>query len=280
MRLKSIVLAFSVAAMIEAIDLALRWLGLHPKGWHWNFSHHALYLIAPLVLAGVLTGRRTIYALNLVNWGKVLALGVIVSLPMVGLPLLCLRMNGLLQWSPQFAATMGQTLLFQIVFVAIGEELFFRGFMQGELNRAFGQPWHWGAARFGLGVVCVVIWFGIGHGLTLLIVLFQMGLSKSVWSMLFLVAAVAVTGSFALVAGLVREYTDSLIAVAVMHLSWNFCRNFMAQSEAAELAWAIGVGISMVVSLLIVRFDWWRIEKGTPGVVSEPDKKCWSENML
>ena len=47
---------------------------------------------------------------------------------------------------------MGNTLLFQLVFVGYAEELPFRGFFQGEFNRLFGQPYSWRGTPFGAGL--------------------------------------------------------------------------------------------------------------------------------
>ena len=52
-----------------------------------------------------------------------------------------------------------------IIFTAIGEELFFRGYIQGELNNSFGHPWHFKKISFGVSLPLTACLFGFLHGL-------------------------------------------------------------------------------------------------------------------
>lgn len=47
----------------------------------------------------------------------------------------------------------------------LAEELFFRGYAQGRLNRAFGRPWRFAGTPFGPGLLIAAALFGLIHAL-------------------------------------------------------------------------------------------------------------------
>jgi membrane protease YdiL (CAAX protease family) len=97
-----------------------------------------------------------------------------------------------------------------------GAELFYRGFIQGELNRAFGRPWKIAGVPFGPGLIIATLTFAAGHGVPFL------GAPEwDPWAMLQ-------TGIFAFFAGLLRERTGGIFAPAMLHatidLNWHLFR--------------------------------------------------------
>jgi membrane protease YdiL (CAAX protease family) len=62
------------------------------------------------------------------------------------------------------AQVLARAVLF-FLFVGFGEELFFRGYVQSRLNRAFGRPWRLGGARVGAGLLMAALVFGAMHAL-------------------------------------------------------------------------------------------------------------------
>lgn len=61
----------------------------------------------------------------------------------------------------------GQFVVFQLIVIALPEEFFFRGYLQGRLNDVFGRPWKWKLLGAQLGpayfIVCGV--FAVSHSL-------------------------------------------------------------------------------------------------------------------
>ncbi|PZN07563.1 MAG: hypothetical protein DIU69_11460 [Bacillota bacterium] len=55
------------------------------------------------------------------------------------------------------------TVLNTLFFVGLGEELFFRGYVQSRLNEAFGRPYQLWSARFGPGMILAALLFGLTH---------------------------------------------------------------------------------------------------------------------
>ncbi|MDX1387372.1 MAG: type II CAAX endopeptidase family protein [bacterium] len=58
-----------------------------------------------------------------------------------------------------------QFAFFQLVVVAIPEEIFYRGFMQPQFNRLWGRPWRFLGAPFGKGLIFTSFLFALSHSL-------------------------------------------------------------------------------------------------------------------
>jgi membrane protease YdiL (CAAX protease family) len=55
--------------------------------------------------------------------------------------------------------------LFQLVLVAIPEEIFYRGYVQPQLNRVWGRPWKFLGASFGKSLIFTSFLFAFSHSL-------------------------------------------------------------------------------------------------------------------
>ena len=211
---------------------------------YWNFSHHILFFLIPLFATTLASGRRRAYAISSgVTRQAILSSGLL-AIPLIVFPLVGHLLESSLTLKPHVARHLISTVVFQLVFVAVGEELFFRGFWQGELNLALGKPWKVGTTRFGWGVVAVVLLFGIGHLLNPFNP-FQ-GSYELNWS------GFVYSGSFAFAAGLLRERFNSLLPCIVMHASWNFYIVWFLQNVSGQLAFAVAVAIAIAVSIFFV----------------------------
>lgn len=60
---------------------------------------------------------------------------------------------------------LGEYFLFEILVVALPEEFFFRGYLQGRLNQIFGKPWKLLSASVGPGLLFTSLIFAISHSL-------------------------------------------------------------------------------------------------------------------
>ncbi len=56
-------------------------------------------------------------------------------------------------------------ILWRVVAVGIGEELFFRGYIQSRLNVVYGRPWQLLGVQFGMGLVISSLLFAFIHAL-------------------------------------------------------------------------------------------------------------------
>jgi len=57
------------------------------------------------------------------------------------------------------------TLVFAVIFCGVGEEVLFRGYIQGRLNRGLGRKFRLMGVTFGWGLIISSFLFGLGHGL-------------------------------------------------------------------------------------------------------------------
>ncbi|ADU51668.1 Abortive infection protein [Thermaerobacter marianensis DSM 12885] len=95
------------------------------------------------------------------------------------------------------------TALYTLFFLGIGEELFFRGYVQSRLNQAFDRPYHLRGASLGWEMPLAALVFGLSH------VLSPPNPGQVAWGLWTFV--------FGLVMGHVREETGSFLAPAVAH---------------------------------------------------------------
>lgn len=101
-------------------------------------------------------------------------------------------------WTAVLCST-GRTALFHIVFVGCTEEIFYRCYMQSNLNRIFGKRWSLFGVSFGPALFVTAVLFGIVH-----IVRWESPLGL----------LVAVPG---LAFGFLREWSGGFVAPAVFH---------------------------------------------------------------
>jgi membrane protease YdiL (CAAX protease family) len=99
---------------------------------------------------------------------------------------------------------------FFLFFVGPAEEMLFRGYIQSRLNQAFGRPYEFAGARWGLAVWITALLFGLMHLLNLSSLLRDGTWDPQVWW-----GAWTMVGS--LVYSYVRERTGSILAPAVLH---------------------------------------------------------------
>lgn len=89
-----------------------------------------------------------------------------------------------------------------------GEEIFFRGYVQGRLNEAFGRPWQILGTRFGPGLFLAALLFGLVHALNPFD-WFRMEGRFALWH--------GAAAALSLHAGLLRERTHGILAPALVH---------------------------------------------------------------
>ena len=232
--------ARSIALVSIAFAVVLLWRWLLPTtpfaAWqrqhlHWNYGFQAIFFSIPLVL--LLAGARSPadYGLRLAKPAFHLRLLLVVAVATVLVPLMVEWLWGRLMLDRTFARHTVSTLAFHFVFSSFGEELFFRGFAQGELNRGLGRPWRFGAARFGPSLIVVTLLFAAGHA------------SGHHHSLGNAISAVVLAGCFAFFAGLLREYTGGIWAPCMLHAGIDFNAHIFQPGATLWLAGFICTGL-------------------------------------
>ena len=107
---------------------------------------------------------------------------------------------------PSPVAGLATSLVF---FTALGEELFFRGYVQSRLNGVFGRPWRILGASLGPGLLLSALLFGLIH------VFNPTRPYEGRWEVAWLWGVNAFLGG--LLYGYLRELTGSIWAGAVVH---------------------------------------------------------------
>jgi len=130
------------------------------------------------------------------------------------------------------------TLVFATVFTGFGEELLFRGFYQGELNRVFPRRFTFGQTRFGWSLFITAVLFGLSHMFGQFNPLegrFELNLGSVIHTV--------VAG---LIYGMVREHFGSIIAVSLIHggnnlAVWSY-QGSVVSMAGFILAWVLLAG--------------------------------------
>lgn len=109
-------------------------------------------------------------------------------------------------------ATLGNAIsafVFYILFLGLGEELLFRGYIQSRLNIAWGRPFQFYGVNWGWGIVIASILFGLMHVLNI------GSLVSGHWKLEWWWGLWTFFGG--LVVGFVREKTGSIVAPTILH---------------------------------------------------------------
>lgn len=99
-------------------------------------------------------------------------------------------------------------IVYFYLFVAISEEVFFRGYIQTRLNSVFGRPKKFLGIQYGWGLVITSVFFGMWH--------LGWGSETLAWP------HVVWTMFAGLIFGFVREKSESVIAPAILHGIMNY----------------------------------------------------------
>lgn len=118
------------ASLIAAVNVVVTVFVL----WLLRRQHHS----GPRLLAGV---------------------SAVIALAVVAAPL------ALAAWRDESIAEVSLHMGWRLIGAALGEEVFFRGYVQSRLNEAFGRPWQVLGTRFGVGLVVASLLFGLIHAL-------------------------------------------------------------------------------------------------------------------
>jgi len=216
---------------------ASRWQAIHLR---WNYLYHVFFVVIPLLALLFGRSRASAYGLTLRNWRADLLIELCLAVPLIAFPFLADGLFGEMRVKPGVARYgLINALVFQVLFVAFPEELLYRGFFQGELNRIFERPYALGAARFGMGLFVAAALFGIAHLLNPFNPL--RGSYGLDWAMF---GTSAVLG---LVLGLVRERIGGLIAGSLLHLGIGLYPKLFVVGPASGsgmiVAWIVAVGV-------------------------------------
>lgn len=172
---------------------------------HWRYLHQAVFcLILPVAALLVLKREPRLYAIGW-NRGVFTAMACVLALTLV-VPLAVDALTGNLRPRGD-AGYLLSTLVFQIVFSGIGEELYCRGMVQGEVDRVAGKPFRIGSTRFGLGLFVAALYFGLGH----------LGLSAALNGGELHLVSFGYTTALGLLLGYLRAHTANVFIVGAVH---------------------------------------------------------------
>ncbi len=223
--------------------VAVAWVESLQIGAWAKYVSHAMMIVA--ALGGMLIWRRAPanYGLTTHELGFATAVGFSGAVPLIAVPLLAEAQFGELTLNQRVVEHWASAVLYQVVFVAAGEELLFRGLFQSELNEIWGRRYRIGQISFGPALIAASLLFGTAHWLDAFNqFLGQLSLN---WPMLLF------TSISGLILGLARELTGSLVAPVILHIAANVYFTNFANFTAGRIGAGIGWGVCAVVSF------WW-----------------------
>jgi hypothetical protein len=120
---------------------------------HWNEA--AIAATASIAATGVvlwILSRTSIGTARATTWLGRIAFVALPTAPIV-----------FALWNGRDGASELLTVLWLLVGAGVGEELFFRGYVQSRLNQVFGRPWRAFGVDFGPGLFLAAALFGLVH---------------------------------------------------------------------------------------------------------------------
>lgn len=173
-----------------------------------------IWLVVPILWI-VLTRRRfEDYGLQIGDVGSWRLHAVLVGVVFGGYALLhygFARLAFGAHFEPTLHPELGSLVVTHVVIIGLSEEVFFRGYLQSELNRSLGRPYRLWGARIGWGLLIASLLFGLCH-------VIYGDFSR---------IRVAFFGLFA---GWLRERTDGVAVPAAYHGMANVLYDFMQRS--------------------------------------------------
>jgi len=105
-----------------------------------------------------------------------------------------------------------KTLLFLLILPGLNEEIIYRGFLLGLLNKIFDRNFKLLRTNFGWGAILISVAFGLLHGFNI----------SSNYKLQFDYATIILTGSYGFIYAFVRERSGSLVFPIIAHSSADF----------------------------------------------------------
>lgn len=248
--LSSAALVFGAFTCILALmwALPLTPLGQWQRAFHWNYISHTSFFVVPLLVMVLARRTAATYGLHSGDLRRELLVGGVGFCLLVVAPLMGEGVFGHLRLKETSAGFVCSTIFFQIVMSGFGEEFLFRGFFQGELNRAWGRPFRWGGLRFGWGLIVTAALFGVGHLLN--------PFNPFTGQIQFDVVALFMTGVAGLIFGLVREFFGGVLAASMIHAGWDLISSLFALGAAGNIATGVAIfGLCWYLSYLFSSSD-------------------------
>ena len=205
---------------------------LQTKYLHWRYIHQAVFfLVAPLLAIVILRRKPSVYALR---WNRYVlaAIAAIVGLTLI-VPIAADLVAGQLRPVKAGAGYLLSTLIFQTLFSGCGEELFFRGMYQGEVDRVFSKRIRIGGTSLGPGVLVGALLFGLGH----------LGISSAMKGAPLNFEAFAITCLIGLFLGFVREFVGCIFIVGFLHASIDTYSYLVQPSAIGRIAHFMAIGV-------------------------------------
>ena len=165
-------------------------LGTSPREWKGALILAAFYC-ASLPLVALLLRKKPAYATQ-PSSGRRLAIFLLLLVATFALSVLAL---------PYTNKVSG--FVYAVFFIGFGEEILFRGYVQGRLNEAFGLPYKFLGVSCGAGLIITALLFAMMHALA-------GGVPLDLWWGLW-------TFFGGLLFGFLREKTGGIVAPAIAH---------------------------------------------------------------
>lgn len=205
--LTEVIFAFATMHLCVKAVKQLTILGSRERELGLNFTPGVVMAIATFVcLLLKREDRRRFGIASVAILSSVSARLLILSLYLVPLVIFLARYRG-------SYVTIALVFLGHIAITSVGEELFFRGYVQSRVDHVFGRPWRVRGVAVGWGLIFSALLFGLLHALNT--VDYFRARFDFAWGW---AGGTMVMG---LVFGFIREKTGSVIPCIVVHGSWN-----------------------------------------------------------
>ena len=184
------------------------------------------------------------YGLRPRQWRNEIAVGGCIALAVILAPLLAEGVFGRIQLRRDDLGFIASVIMYKFFFVGFGEELLFRGLIQGELNRAFEKLFGFGSVRFGWGLVLTAAVFGFAHVLN--------PFNPVIGSFALDFGDLLPTAVIGLMLGFFREYYGSIVAASLIHGGWDLAMALSRLGTPGTIA--MGVTLFSIWMYLGIRF--------------------------
>ena len=181
------------------------------EGQQWNWTGK----MAGLLLAAFIIYRSKLLGKDEIGWRARFIPGSAAAVSILLISVLAIRAGVYFLFQTPVLSFDKETLLFQGTLSAISDEIFFRGILLALLNRIFTAREDLGGFHLSWGILISSLLFGLTQGLLL-----HEGLHLQINLLRILLAFIA-----ALVAGMLKERSGSLVPAILFHALWILISN-------------------------------------------------------
>jgi len=207
------VIAAVTLSLVVMISCIFCFKAVLPGKWgtgiRWQYVQRLFFVLLPLCMMLFLRRPPSLYGLSLSRMPREMGIGLAIAVWLIGMTFLFGVLFHGFTWALKSMDFRISHVVSNLVFAGFCEELLYRGYCQGELNRVFARPFAMGRTRYGWPVFLAAAMFALVH------MFGQFNPLEGRWRLDLLPLLYTFPAGIAF--GIAREHFNGILSVALIH---------------------------------------------------------------